>query len=89
MATIDATYGKKNTALESAGAPDNLAGDQCTRLNAAYPLGKAIDEPRLAAKLIDDKNGHILPYVTFEGGSLELSSETLQLLDSVSSEKRP
>jgi hypothetical protein len=47
----------------------------------AYPLGEAVEEPRLVAASITDKNGHILPYVRFEGGKLELSPEALNLLE--------
>ncbi|MFQ3582552.1 AccI family restriction endonuclease [Chloracidobacterium validum] len=47
----------------------------------AYPLGKTVEEPTLVAKSITDKNGHILPYVHFEGGKFELSNEALQVLE--------
>ncbi len=50
----------------------------------AYPLGKARQEPALVADHITDKNGHILPYVRFEGGSLTISPEALQVLDRAS-----
>jgi hypothetical protein len=33
---------------------------------------------------IIDKNGHILPYVRFEGESLEFTPEALQILDELS-----
>jgi hypothetical protein len=36
----------------------------------AYPLGIANERPQLVPAYIEDKNGHILPYVKFEGGSL-------------------
>jgi AccI restriction endonuclease len=49
----------------------------------AYPLGKSIEEPRLIPECIQDKNGHILPYVKFEGGTLELTSEVLNLLNTL------
>ena len=48
--------------------------------NFAYPLGSAGEEPALLAASITDKNGHILPYVTFQGGSLKLCDEALQTL---------
>ena len=51
----------------------------------AYPLGRAKEEPRLVPAPIEDKNGHILPYVRFEGGSLTLNDEALQVLDRASS----
>jgi len=49
----------------------------------AYPLGEAQEEPTLVPAHIEDKNGHILPYVKFEGGSLVISSEALQVLDNL------
>ena len=38
----------------------------------AYALAKALSFPNLVAAYIEDKNGHILPYVKFEGGALSL-----------------
>ncbi|MFH1077558.1 MAG: AccI family restriction endonuclease [Pseudomonadota bacterium] len=49
----------------------------------AYPLGISKAAPKLIADCIQDKNGHILPYVRFEGGSLELTKEALDLLESM------
>ncbi len=43
-----------------------------------FPIGDAVEEP--SAKHIIDKNGHILPYVHFEGGKLALSAEALAIL---------
>jgi hypothetical protein len=45
-----------------------------------YPLGKSVEEPRLLPAFVEDKNGHILPYVTFDGGRLQLSEQALQVL---------
>jgi len=45
-----------------------------------YPLGDALEEPELVAKSITDKNGHILPYVHFEGGEMSLRDEALNIL---------
>lgn len=45
-----------------------------------YPLGDANEEPQLKAKFIEDKNGHILPYVHFEGGRMTLRPEALEIL---------
>ncbi|MBI2916369.1 MAG: AccI family restriction endonuclease [Chloroflexi bacterium] len=53
----------------------------------AYPVGKSGDEPTLVAAHITDKNGHILPYVRFDGGSLKLSREALEVLDEASGGK--
>lgn len=46
----------------------------------AYPLCDEIQEPELKAKFIEDKNGHILPYVHFEGGRMDLRAEALAIL---------
>ncbi len=46
----------------------------------AYLLGESIETPKLVADQITDKNGHILPYVRFEGGKMTLSHDTLTLL---------
>jgi hypothetical protein len=45
-----------------------------------YPLGKAAQEPKLLSACVEDKNGHILPYVKFDGGSLKISEECLDVL---------
>jgi hypothetical protein len=50
----------------------------------AYPLCEAIQEPELKAKFIEDKNGHILPYVHFEGGRMDLRAEALAILQEIS-----
>jgi hypothetical protein len=49
----------------------------------AYPLAVATETPRLIPEFIQDKNGHILPYVKFEGGSLNLTSEAITILQSL------
>jgi AccI restriction endonuclease len=46
----------------------------------AYPLGVSSERPQLIPAFIEDKNGHILPYVKFEGGSLEIANEALNIL---------
>lgn len=46
----------------------------------AYPLGDATQEPELKAKFVEDKNGHILPYVHFAGGRMALRAEALAIL---------
>ncbi len=50
-----------------------------------YPVGTAGKEPDLVAASITDKNGHILPYVRFEGGSMALDPAVLRVLGEVSS----
>jgi hypothetical protein len=47
----------------------------------AYALGEAITEPTLIADSIVDRNGHILPYVKFDGGSLRVTDEAIGVLD--------
>lgn len=46
----------------------------------AYLLGTAIEAPTLFPDFVQDKNGHILPFVRFEGGSLQFTDEALNLL---------
>ncbi len=47
----------------------------------AYPLGIASERPQLIPAFIEDKNGHILPYVKFEGGSLTIADEAINVLN--------
>jgi len=47
----------------------------------AYELGETEEEPSLEAASIVDKNGHILPFVKFVGGSLKLSEAAIELLE--------
>jgi hypothetical protein len=46
----------------------------------AYPLGIASETPQLIPAFIEDKNGHILPYVKFDGGSLTITDEAINIL---------
>ncbi len=46
----------------------------------AYRLGTSTKDPSLESRYIQDKNGHILPYVTFKGGNLKLANEALDIL---------
>lgn len=52
-----------------------------------YQLGHSHKEPPLVAACITDKNGHILPYVKFEGGSMSLNAEALNKLRELSNAK--
>ncbi len=52
----------------------------------AYPLGNSVQEPTLVADHITDKNGHILPYVKFQGGRLRLDPTALKTLDEAARE---
>lgn len=47
----------------------------------AYPLGVSSERPQLIPAYIEDKNGHILPYVKFEGGSLSIANEAINVLN--------
>ena len=47
----------------------------------AYPIGDIMEEPNLVADFITDRNGHILPFVKFEGGRMSINRETMQLLN--------
>lgn len=52
-----------------------------------YPLGRSAEEPRLLPAFVEDKNGHILPYVSFDGGRLQLSDQALQVLRQIPSRR--
>jgi len=54
----------------------------------AYLLAITVEEPKLVAASIEDKNGHILPYVRFDGGSSRLSREAIDVLDSIKEKHR-
>lgn len=53
----------------------------------AYKLGESRDEPTLVSDYIEDKNGHILPFVRFSGGSLEIDGEALETLQQVTNNR--
>lgn len=46
----------------------------------AYPLGRTVEVPSLIADSITDRNGHILPYVKFKGGRLQLDQSAIDVL---------
>lgn len=46
---------------------------------------EAHEQPSLLAASIIDKNGHVLPYVKFDGGRLTLSDEALEVLEEAAS----
>jgi len=54
----------------------------------AYPLGTMVKEPRMVAKFVQDKNGHILPYVHFSEGELRLSKEIINELRKLKKSRR-
>lgn len=45
-----------------------------------YVLGTSVEDPQLLPAVVEDRNGHILPYVTFSGGHLQLSQEAISEL---------
>jgi len=53
----------------------------------AYRVGTTQEEPTLIADFVEDENGHILPYVRFQGGSLTIAGEALRVLDEASSHR--
>ncbi|MGD1084837.1 MAG: AccI family restriction endonuclease [Verrucomicrobiota bacterium] len=53
-----------------------------------YPLAASVEDPRLLPAFVEDKNGHVLPYVAFDGGRLQLSEPALQMLRAIA-DKRP
>jgi hypothetical protein len=54
----------------------------------AYELAVSREEPQLVAASITDKNGHVLPYVRFEGGSLTLADAALDVLEAAEGQVR-
>jgi hypothetical protein len=46
----------------------------------AYQLAVGQGDPQLLPAFIEDKNGHILPYVTFSGGKFRLHENAIQVL---------
>lgn len=49
----------------------------------AYQLCHSVEAPTFKADSITDKNGHVLPFVRFEGGKFSLTSEAIQVLDNL------
>jgi hypothetical protein len=41
------------------------------------------EKPTLVPDYIEDKNGHILPYVKFAGGSLQITQDALKILNNL------
>ena len=54
----------------------------------AYELGETHGDITLIADFIKDANGHILPYVRFQGGELRLLPDVYKVLDEEAA-KRP
>jgi hypothetical protein len=49
----------------------------------AYHLGISTEKPTLVPDYIEDKNRHILPYVKFAGGSLQITQNALKILNNL------
>jgi len=47
----------------------------------AYEIGVSAEPPTLVPDFIEDPNGHILPYVRFEGGRLNMGNRVLEILE--------
>ena len=54
----------------------------------AYPLGETQGEVTLLPSKIIDANGHILPYVRFQGGTIELSDSAISQLNGEAQRER-
>jgi hypothetical protein len=52
-----------------------------------YELATSTEDPELLPATITDRNGHILPYVRFSKGTLNLTDTAVELLKSVSNER--
>lgn len=66
--------------FQASGGATTTKATYNTYYHYAYELAVAREEPRLLAESITDKNGHVLPYVRFEGGSLTLAAAALDVL---------
>ena len=78
------TEGKIETTIQTFQAPGGATSQKPIYkiyYHHAYPLGEGITEPTLQSAFVVDKNGHILPYVKFEGGDLRIFSEAIDVLD--------
>jgi hypothetical protein len=47
----------------------------------AYELCQSVETPTFKADSITDKNGHVLPFVRFEGGRFSLAAAAIKVLD--------
>jgi hypothetical protein len=52
-----------------------------------YELAATAEQPQLIGKYIEDKNGHILPYVHFDGGRINLLPPALHVLDELAARR--
>lgn len=53
----------------------------------AYELGETQGDIKLVADFVKDANGHILPYVRFQGGELKLSPSTYEVLNAEAAQR--
>lgn len=49
----------------------------------AYQLAESVEDPQLVPAYVEDKNGHILPYVKFEGGKLRILPQAISILNGI------
>jgi len=53
----------------------------------AYNVAVSTEQPKLDPAHIEDKNGHILPYVKFKGGKLEILKDAIEILKKVKNDR--
>ncbi|MBC8484746.1 MAG: AccI family restriction endonuclease [Bacteroidetes bacterium] len=53
----------------------------------AYELGISLERPELIPEYIEDKNGHILPFVKFQGGTLKILPQAINIIESSHNER--
>lgn len=53
-----------------------------------YRVGESVTEPQMIADKLVDSNGHLLPYVRFEGGELAIGPDGLAVLDAAAAAAR-
>lgn len=80
---------RQSWTYQSAGGSSQAKGVYRIYCHYAYPLGAVVEPPRFRANHLVDKNGHILPWVQFEGGRLDLSSEAIRELRRAERAGRP
>ncbi|MEM1540963.1 MAG: AccI family restriction endonuclease [Candidatus Bathyarchaeia archaeon] len=56
--------------------------------NYGYEVGHVVEEAKMVAKKLVDKNGHVLPYVHFEGGRFVLSETAQNILKGFVEQRR-
>lgn len=75
--------GKTDQTFQAPGGASSKKSIYKIYYHYCYELGVSRTSPKLNADFIEDKNGHILPYVKFEGGSLDLEEAALERIKQV------